>query len=165
MHQGDYFKTSPLLVLERTKGWYLEGRVDLGTSNAVLWCDRPRKSHQCGFSPVLIPSTNFPLAFLFTLNSCLMLLKGKSHNEEASGQLPVKFTSSEICSQSPPKVRGLDITASMFPVIKIHKITKLMYMLLFQKPSINTVDPDSSSCCYECHKHYRPFTLISPYIS
>lgn len=72
-----------------------------------------------------------------------MLLRGKSHNEEASGKFPMKFTSSESLN----KVRGPNITASMFPDIKIHKaITKLMYMLLFQKLSVNMADLDSSSC-------------------
>lgn len=102
-----------------------------------------------------------------------MLLRGKNHNDEASGQLPMKFISSEVCSQSLTYVRGPDITASTFPVAEIHKaITKLMYMLLFQIFSIIMADPDSSSCWYECHKHYSafivfitwPFTLISPYI-
>lgn len=102
-----------------------------------------------------------------------MLLKGKIHNEEASGQLPMKFTSLKICSQAPTEVRGLDIIASTFPVIEIHKaITKLMYMLLLQKLSVNMADPDSISCWHKCHKHCStfivfivwPFTLICPYI-
>lgn len=47
-----------------------------------------------------------------------------------------------------------------------------MYILLFQKPSINMADLDFSSCWYERHKHDSAFivfiawsfTLISPYI-
>lgn len=172
-HQEDYCKTSPLLVLGRTPGWYLEGRVDLGEQRCVMAWHRPRKPHQCGFLLCWYQAQTFHVAFPFTLSSCLMLPKGKSHNEEASGQLPMQFTSSGICPQSPTKVRGPDITASMFLVIEIHKaVRKLIYKLLFQKLSINMADPDSSSCWYKCHKHYSafkvfiawPFTLISLYI-
>lgn len=152
-------------------GWYLEGRVDLG---AVLWRDIGHANPiSVFFLMCWYQEQTFHVAFPFTLNSSLMLPNGKSHNVRASGQLPMKFTSSEVCSQSPTEVRRPDITASMFPIIKIHTaITKLMYILLFQKPNVNVADQDSSSCWYKCHKHYSafigltawPFTLISAYI-
>lgn len=153
-------------------GWYLEGRVDLGP---VLWRDTGHANpiRFVGFLLCCYQAQTCHVAFPFTLNSCLMLLNGRSHNEEASGQLPVKFISSEVWSQSPTKVRGPDVTAITFPVIEIHKaITKLMYILLFQKASVNMAEPDSSSCWCKYHKHCSafivftawPFTLISPYI-